>query len=193
VVSTPDKPAETLIPQIRNALKAFDPSLAATFTTYETVVGGTLARQQLGMTLMLVFGATALALAAIGLYGVIAYASAQRRGEIATRIALGASRRQVFWIMMGGGKGLMAVGVVLGLFLAYAAGRIVSGSVFAMRAADPLVLLTAATLVAMVAWIATMIPAVRASRQDPVSAPPLISTVRTEELGCKPSTMLRRN
>jgi len=170
VLSSPGRPAEALIPQIQNALKAFDPSLAASFTTSETVIDNTLKRQQLGMTLMLVFGATALVLAAIGLYGVIAYAAAQRRGELATRIALGASGRQVFWLMMSGGQRLMAIGVVLGLFLAYAAGRIVSGSVFAMRAADPVVLLTAAALVAAVAWMATMVPAVRASRQDPVSA-----------------------
>ena len=170
VVRSRRGPAEALIPQIQDALKAFDPSLAATFTTSEAVVGNTLKRQQLGMTLMLVFGATALALAAIGLYGVIAYAAAQRRGELATRIALGASGQQVFWLMMSGGQRLMAIGVLLGLVLAYAAGRIVSGSVFAMRAADPVVLLTAGALVAAVAWIATMIPAVRASRQDPVSA-----------------------
>jgi predicted permease len=170
VVSTPGQPVDALVPQIRNALKEFDPTLAVDFTSSEAIVGSALTRQQLGMTLMLVFGATALALAAIGLYGVIAYAAAQRRGELATRIALGASGRQVFWMMMSGGQRLMAIGVVLGLFLSYAAGRIVAGSVFAMRAADPLVLVTAATVVAMVAWIATMIPAVRASRQNPVSA-----------------------
>jgi ABC-type antimicrobial peptide transport system permease subunit len=169
VVSTADQPADALIPQIRNALKAFDPSLAANFTSAETIVDGTLRRQQLGMTLMLVFGATALALAAIGLYGVIAYAASQRRGELATRIALGASGRHVFWMMMSGGQRLIAVGVALGLCVAYAAGRIVSRNVFAMRAEDPLVLLTAATVVGMVAWIATTIPALRASRQDPVS------------------------
>lgn len=170
VISSPGGQTDVLTSQIRSALKDFDPSLAARFTTADTLVDSTLKRQQLGMTLMLVFGATALALAAIGLYGVIAYAAAQRRGELATRVALGASGRQVFWMMMSAGQRLMAVGVVLGLFLAYAAGRIVSGSVFAMRAADPLVLLTAATLVATVAWIATMIPAIRASRQDPVRA-----------------------
>lgn len=170
VVSNAGQPAAMLIPRIQDALKAFDPSLAATFTTSRSVIDDTLKRQQLGMTLMLVFGATALALAAIGLYGVIAYAAAQRRGELATRIALGASGRQVFWLMMSGGQQLTAVGVVLGLLLAYAAGRLVSGSVFAMRAADPVVLLTAGALVAAVAWIATMVPAVRASRQDPVSA-----------------------
>ena len=60
------------------------------------------------MTLMLIFGATALVLAAIGIYGVIAYAAAQRSGELATRIALGASARQLFWLMMGGGQRLAA-------------------------------------------------------------------------------------
>jgi hypothetical protein len=170
VVSSPDGQTDVLTAQIRGALKQFDPSLAANFTTSEAIVDDTLKRQELGMTLMLVFGATALALAAIGLYGVIAYAAAQRRGELATRIALGASGQQVFWLMMSGGQRLVAMGVVLGVFLSYAAGRIVSGSVFAMRAGDPIVLLTAAALVAVVAWIATMVPAVRASRQDPVSA-----------------------
>jgi hypothetical protein len=90
-------------------LRAFDPSLAATFTTSETVIDNTLKRQQLGMTLMLAFGATTLAVAAIGLYRLIAYAAAQRRGELATRIALGASGRQVFWLMMSGGQRLMAI------------------------------------------------------------------------------------
>ncbi|HYE87436.1 MAG TPA: ADOP family duplicated permease [Vicinamibacterales bacterium] len=162
--------ADLLIPQIRHALKQFDPTLVATYTTSDEIVSATLGRQELGMTLMLVFGATALVLAAVGLCGVIAYAAAQRRSELATRIALGATGRQVFWMMMSSGQRLMAAGVILGLTLAYAAGRVVSGSVFAMRAADPVVLLTAGAVVAAVAWLATMIPAIRASRQDPVTA-----------------------
>ena len=170
VVSSPGGRAAALIPQIRAALIEFDPSLSATFTTSEAVIDDALKRQELGMTLMMVFGGTALTLAAIGLYGVIAYAAAQRRGELATRIALGASGRQVFWLMMRDGHRLMAIGVMLGLALAYVAGRIVSGSVFEMRAADPVVLLTAGAVVASVAWFATMVPAVRASRQNPVSA-----------------------
>ena len=72
--------------------------------------------------------------------------------------------------MMSAGQRLVAIGVVLGLPLAYAAGRIVAGSVFEMRAADPVVLLTAGALVSSVAWFATMVPAIRASRQNPVSA-----------------------
>src|SRR5262249_48141323 len=123
-----------------------------------------------GMALMLVFGATSLVLAAVGLYGVIAYAVAQRRGELATRMALGASRRQVFWLMMRGGQRLTVVGLFLGLALAYAIGRFVAGNVFGMRAADPVVLVSAGSIVVMVASIATLIPALRASRQDPMRA-----------------------
>jgi len=170
VVSREGGSAEALIPQIRDALTQFDPSLVVNFTPSDAIVHGTLGHQELGMTLMLVFGATALALAAIGLYGVIAYAAAQRRGELATRIALGASGRRVFWMMMSGGQRLMAIGVVLGVALAYAGGRLVSASVYAMHAADPFVLLTASALVVTVAWLATMIPAIKASRQDPVNA-----------------------
>lgn len=170
VVADASRQVDSLVPTIRDALKQFDPGIVATFATSEAIVTQTLGRQELGMTLMLVFGATALALAAIGLYGVIAYAAAQRRAELATRMALGASGRQVFWLMISAGQRLLAIGIVLGLALAYAGGRIVSGSVFAMRAFDPVVLLTAGALVAVVAWFATMIPAIRASRQDPVSA-----------------------
>ena len=170
VVAMPDGHANVLIPMIRDALTQFDPGMVVTFATSEAIVAGTLDRQELGMTLMLVFGATALVLAAIGLYGVIAYAAAQRRGELATRVALGASGRQVFWLMMSAGQRLMLIGVLLGLAFAYAGGRVVAGSVFAMRAADPVVLLTAAAVVTAVAWLATTIPAIRASRQDPVRA-----------------------
>jgi ABC-type antimicrobial peptide transport system permease subunit len=64
----------------------------------------------------------------------------------------------------------MAIGAMLGLVLAYVGGRIASSNVFAMRATDPVVLLSAVALVAVVVWFATMIPAIRASRQDPVNA-----------------------
>jgi putative ABC transport system permease protein len=168
VVAPASNAPELLVPAIRAALARFDPQLVATYMPATQAVDATLERHELGMSLMLVFGATALALAAIGLYGVIAYAAAQRGTELATRVALGASGRQVFWLVMGGGQRLLLVGLVLGLALAYAAGQVVSGSVFAMRAADPLVLMTAALTVSAVTWLATMIPAIRASRQDPV-------------------------
>jgi ABC-type antimicrobial peptide transport system permease subunit len=149
-------------------LKRFDPQIVANFTTAEAIVADTLSRQQLGVTLMLIFGATALALAAIGIYGVIADGVAQRRGEIATRIALGASGRDVFWLIMADGQRLALAGLALGLAIAYAGGRIVASSVFEMRAADPEILVTAAVIAAAITVAATMIPALKASRIDPI-------------------------
>jgi len=131
-------------------------------------VASTLTRNQLGMTLMLVFGATALVLAAVGIYGVIAYVSALRLGEIATRLALGATPAQVFWLLMRRGQWLAAVGVVVGIAAAYAGGRAAGSLVYGIRATDPIVLATATIVVAAITLIATAIPARRASRTDPV-------------------------
>lgn len=155
---------------LRAALRSFDPLLMVNFTTAPEILAATLNRQRLGMTLMLIFGVLALVLAAIGIYGVIAYGSAQRSGEIATRIALGASAGRVFRLVMGSGQTVALAGVVCGLAGAYAGGRLVANRVYAMRAADPLVLLTAGVIVAVVALVATMIPALRACRIDPIRA-----------------------
>jgi putative ABC transport system permease protein len=161
---------DALVASIRAELARFDPHMLMTFTTAPQIVAATLARQELGMTLMVIFGATALALAAIGIYGVIAYAAAQRRGELATRIALGAPGRHVFWLMLSAGQRLVFGGLLLGLAAAYAGGRVVASSVFEMRAADPVVLIAAGGIVAAIACLATVVPAVRASRLNPVRA-----------------------
>jgi hypothetical protein len=159
---------ETIVSSIRAELTRFDPQIVANFTTGDAIVAETLIRQQLGVTLMLIFGATALALAAIGIYGVITDSVAQRSSEIATRIALGASGRQVFWLVMSNGLRLALAGLVLGLAAAYAGGRVVASSVFEMRAGDPGILITAAAIAAAIAVAATMMPALKASRVDPV-------------------------
>ena len=122
------------------------------------------------MTLMLLFGATALLLAAVGIYGVIAYASAERLGEIATRLALGATPSQVFWLMMRRGHWLAAAGAAIGLAAAYAGGRAVASTVYGLQASDPMVLASATAVVAAITWIATAIPARRAARIDPILA-----------------------
>jgi putative ABC transport system permease protein len=161
---------DAVVSNIRADLKRFDPDIVVNFTTAEAVVSETLSRQQLGVTLMMIFGATALALAAVGIYGVIADAAAQRRGEIATRIALGASTRQVFWLIMIDGHRLALIGAVFGLAGAYAGGRVAASSVYEMRANDPAILATAAALVIVITLAATMIPALRATRVDPMRA-----------------------
>ena len=170
VVAARDHRPDALIANIRAELKKFDPQAIVDVTSAEAILNETLSRQQLGMTLMLIFGVTALTLAAIGIYGVIADAAAQRRGEIATRMALGASGRQVFWLIMSDAQRLAIAGLVLGLATAYAAGRVVAHSVFAMRAADPMVLGAAGALAAVITLAATIIPAVKATRIDPMRA-----------------------
>lgn len=119
------------------------------------------------MTLMLVFGAAALALAAVGIYGVIAYATSQRGGEVATRLALGATQANVFWLVIRQGRTLTLAGAGIGLAAAYVAGRVVVNRLYQVRADDPLILAAAAAVVAAIAIVATIIPAVRASMTNP--------------------------
>ena len=152
---------------IREEIRRFDPQIAVDFTSVPELVGGTLRRQQLGMTLMLLFGATAVALAAVGIYGVIAYASAQRRNEMATRLALGATRGDIFLLVLRQGRTLGLVGLAIGLATAYLAGRVVSSRVYAVQAADPWILSGAIAIVGLIAVAATLIPAFRASRVHP--------------------------
>jgi len=119
------------------------------------------------MTLMLIFGASAVALAMVGIYGVIAYATAQRTGEVATRLALGATRGTVFALVLRQGRTLVVAGALIGLAMAYVAGRLVSANLFTVSASDPAILGGATALVIVIALAATMIPALRAARLDP--------------------------
>jgi putative ABC transport system permease protein len=170
VVATRAADPSAMTPAIRAEIARLEPQLAFDIDTVSHLLASTLTRQQLGMTLMLLFGATALVLAAVGIYGVIAYASAQRQGEIATRLALGATPNQVFWLMMGRGQWLAAAGVAIGLTAAYAGGRAVASAVYGIHASDPIVLATATVVVVAITWVATAIPARRAARIDPVLA-----------------------
>jgi putative ABC transport system permease protein len=169
VVAASGEPTALVAP-LREALNRFDPQMVVKFTTAESIVEATTRRQELGMTLMLVFGVLAMTLAGIGIYGVIAYSVAQRHTELATRIALGASSGVVLQMLLANGRNLAFAGLVVGLGAAYAVGRVVASSLYEMRAADPLVLFAAGALVAVVTMIATMIPAIRGSRVDPLRA-----------------------
>ena len=152
---------------VREEMRKFDARMPVDFEAVPDLVAGTLRRQQLGMTLMLVFGAVAVALAAVGISGVVAYAVAQRRNEVATRLALGASSFTVFWLILRQGLVLAGIGTAIGLGIAYASGRLVSSYIYAVTASDPLILGSAIAVVAVIALLATMIPAIRAARLDP--------------------------
>jgi ABC-type antimicrobial peptide transport system permease subunit len=152
---------------IRDEARKLDPNMAIDVERVADIVGTTLNRQQLGMTLMLWFGAAAVALAAVGIYGVIAYGAAQRQGEVAIRLALGATQGNVFWLVLRQGRTMAGVGAAIGLVVAYLSGRIVSSRLYDVRASDPMVLGAAAALVVGIALLATVIPAYRAARLDP--------------------------
>jgi putative ABC transport system permease protein len=160
-----DSPA--LQQSIRDIVRAVDSNMPVEFQTMSGLAGATLLRQELGMMLMLVFGATALALAAVGIYGVIAYATSQRRGEVATRLALGATPRNVFWLVLKEGQTLTIIGTVIGLGASYAAGRFIASRLYEVSASDPMILIGATLVVALLASVATMIPALRASKTKP--------------------------
>ena len=163
--SMADSPA--LRSAIRDEARKLDPLMAIDVERVSDIVGTTLSRQQLGMMLMLWFGAAAVALAAIGIYGVIAYSAAQRRGEVAIRLALGATHGNVFWLVLRQGRTMAFVGAAIGLVVAYFAGRVVSSRLYEVRASDPIILGAATALVVGIALLATVIPAYRASRLDP--------------------------
>jgi putative ABC transport system permease protein len=167
VVSTSLNDVTALQSAIRSEIRQFDPQIAVEIQQVTDVVAGTLRRQQLGMTLMLIFGGVAILLAAVGIYGVVAYAVSQRRGEMATRLALGATPGSVFRLVMQHGALLALAGTLIGLVVAYLSGRVVASQIYAIRASDPLMLTAAIAIVAAIAAIATMIPAWRASRLAP--------------------------
>jgi putative ABC transport system permease protein len=167
VVRTTLENPSVLQPAIRDEVRKLDPQMAVDFEMASNIVGDTLRRQRVGMTLMLLFGATAVVLAMVGIYGVIAYAVSQRRNEVATRLALGATPGTVFWLVVKRGRTLAAIGAVAGLAIAYALGRVAAASIYEMRAADPMILGGAVVLMVAVALVATMVPAWRASRLNP--------------------------
>ncbi len=160
-----DSPA--LRSAIREEVRKLDPQLPVDIERVSDIVGSTLNRQQLGMMLMLVFAGAAIALAAVGIYGVIAYAATQRRKEVAIRLALGATQQNVFWLVLKQGGTLAITGAAIGLLVAYFAGRVVSSSLYEVRASDPLILGAATTVVAGIALLATLIPAIRVAHLDP--------------------------
>ena len=149
---------------IRAEAHKLDPQMAVDIERASDIVAAGLSRQRLGMTLMLGFGIAAVALAAVGVYGVIAYGAAQRRNEMAIRLALGATSGTVFRLTLAQGRTVAIIGAAIGLAVAYGAGRIISSRLYEVRASDPMILGAAAIVVSGLALVATIIPAYRAAR-----------------------------
>jgi predicted permease len=138
--------------------------------TLEEHIGASLLPQRIAAGLLAAFGVVALLLAAVGLYGVVAFAVAQRTREIGIRVALGAQSGEVLGLMLRQGMTLAGVGLLVGLPLAIGAGKLVSGFLLGAGAADPFVFIVAALTLAVVTLVASYVPARRASKVDPIVA-----------------------
>jgi hypothetical protein len=170
VIATDLHDPTVLTPTIEAEVRKHDPQLPVTVEPVDALVASALTRQKLGTTLMMVFGAIALVLAAIGIYGVTAYACAERLHEVATRMALGATPSEIFWLLARQASLALAVGTVVGLVMAFGAGRAVAGWLYQVHPSDPKILAVSTVLVLAVTALATLVPARRASRVDPALA-----------------------
>jgi predicted permease len=136
----------------------------------EARLGELLLAERLTMTLLALFGALSLALAAVGIYGVVAFSVGQRTREIGIRIALGASRRDVLLLILREGLAPVGAGAAFGVAGAWAFGRLISTSLFGVGGGDPLTLAAVLALLAAAAVFACLLPARRAARLDPMRA-----------------------
>jgi predicted permease len=158
----------SLITAIRARLKAIDPELPLSdVQPLSAVVGASVASQRLSASVLTTFAMLALLLAAVGLYGVISYSVAQRSQEFGIRAALGAGRGDLLRLVMRQSAGLVISGLVLGVAGALAVGRVMASQLFGVGTSDPATFVIVALLLAGVALLATVIPAVRATRVDP--------------------------
>jgi putative ABC transport system permease protein len=163
--------ATMLWPAIRERIAAQDPELPVSdVALLEERVAGSIRKQRFAMLLLAVFAGIALALAIVGLYGVMSYLVAQRTREFGIRMALGATLRDMVRLIVGQGLKLVLAGLVLGVAGSLALTKVLAGMLFSVRATDPVTFVAVCTLLAAVSAIACYLPARRATKVDPVVA-----------------------
>jgi putative ABC transport system permease protein len=156
---------------VRRAVQAVDPDLPVFgVRALRGIISDSLASRRFAMQILGFFAATAMLLAAIGVYGVMAYFVSQRVREIGVRMALGAQRGDVLKLIVRQGMSRALIGVGVGLVAALALTRLISGLLFDVSASDPLTLAALTALLVLVALLANYIPASRAARVDPMVA-----------------------
>jgi len=136
----------------------------------DAVVAESTARSRFDMWVMTVFGACAVLLSAIGVYGLMAYSVQRRTAEIGIRVALGASGAAVRTMILRDGLVLTVAGLALGLAVSLPFARVLAGFLFGVAPRDPAVFAAATSILAVVAFVATWLPASRAARLDPIAA-----------------------
>jgi len=170
VVRTSSDPA-SVTAAVREAIHAVDPDQpVSNVMTMNENLAGVLVTERFSAILMNALGASGLLLAALGLYGVMAYSVSQRTAEIGVRVALGAQRIHVLRLILGHGAKLTLLGVVIGVAAAWALTRLLSGLLFEVNATDPATFLSISLLLVSIALIACFLPARRVLSVDPMIA-----------------------
>jgi ABC-type antimicrobial peptide transport system permease subunit len=139
--------------------------------TLDTVINECLTQQKTNSVLLGSFAAVALALAAIGLYGVLSYAVAQRTRELGVRMALGAHRKHIFSLILGGGMKIVGLGLAIGLAAAFISTRLLRSFLYDIAPADPITFGIVTMLLTTVAFLANYVPAHRAMKVNPTRCP----------------------
>ena len=170
VIRSPLEPA-SLAATVRRTVSALDPTLPVVkFRTMDDVFSDSVSRSRFLAQLLGIFAAVALALAAIGTYGVLAYSVTVRRRELGIRMALGSSQQGLLSLVLRQGMVLAAVGLVAGLAGAFAVTRLAASLLFGVKPADPLTFVGVSAFMLAVAFVACLVPARRATRVDPLVA-----------------------
>jgi predicted lysophospholipase L1 biosynthesis ABC-type transport system permease subunit len=169
VTKTASAPAAFAV-AVRTALQKIDPDLpVGRVSTMETVEQESLGSRRFPMLLLGAFGAVALLLAVVGVYGVVSHLVTQRTREIGIRVALGARRAQVLRMVVAGAMRPVALGLAIGAAGAVFASRLLGTLLFAVRPGDPAVIAGIAALLAVAAAAASLVPGARATRVDPMT------------------------
>lgn len=164
-------PASAVVPQIRQTIKQVNHNLPIDdVVSLSDLIGRSLVQQKLVARLASFFGLLALLLACVGLYGVMAYGVARRTNEIGIRMALGAQRRRVLWLVLSEALVLVVIGLVVGVLASLAVTKTAASLLYELKPNDPLTIVAATLLLAVVAVVAGYLPARRAARVDPMVA-----------------------
>ena len=156
---------------VQNAAWSVDKNLPLSHVqTYDQIIADSVWRQRFNLMLVGLFAALALLLAAVGIYGVMAYSVTERTHEIGIRMALGAKQGDVLRLVVREGMALAAIGAAIGLAGAFVLTRFLSGLLYQVKANDPVVFAAVPPLFAAVAFLASYVPARRATRVDPMIA-----------------------
>ena len=156
---------------VRSVFREMDPEVpVGGVGTVEQLVAESISRERFSMLLLAIFAAVALTLAAIGIYGVMSYSVAQRTHELGIRMALGADASAVRALVLRQGMGVAGIGLVIGVALAVGMTRLLEGLLYGVSVTDPAIFVGVPLLLGGVALVSNYLPALRASRGDPLVA-----------------------